>query len=103
MFIKMSFDKTGNFSKAIKCLQFELWQDCDNCCDWCYLKDHRILTTDEQKLDNINKVIEDINSDSLNDFNAIGLIGGEFFQGQLNNPKVKEKFLDLIKVIKSEA
>lgn len=95
----MSFDKTGNFSKAIKCLQFELWQDCDNCCDWCYLKDHRILTTDEQKLDNINKVIEDINSDSLNDFNAIGLIGGEFFQGQLNNPKVKEKFLDLIKVI----
>ena len=95
----MSFDKAGNFSKAIKCLQFELWQDCDNCCDWCYLKDHRILTTDEQKLDNINKVIEDINSDSLNDFNAIGLIGGEFFQGQLNNPKVKEKFLDLIKVI----
>lgn len=95
----MSFDTDGKSSKAIKCLQFELWQDCDNCCEWCYLKDHRILTNDEQKYNNIVKVIEDINSSSLNDFNAIGLIGGEFFQGQLNNSKVKEKFLDLIKLI----
>lgn len=95
----MSYDNTGTSSRSIKCLQFELWQDCNNYCDFCYLKDHRILTTDEQKIHNIQEVIKDINSDSLNDFNAIGLIGGEFFQGQLQNPEVKSEFLNMIKII----
>lgn len=95
----MSYDNTGKSSRSIKCLQFELWQDCDNCCEWCYLKDHRILTTDEQKIHNIQEVIKDINSDSLKDFNAIGLIGGEFFQGQLTNLAVKAEFLKMIELI----
>lgn len=95
----MSYDNTGKSSKSIKCLQFELWQDCDNCCSWCYLKDHRILTTDKQKIHNIQAVINDINSRLLNDFNAIGLIGGEFFQGQMKNLCVKSKFLQLIQEI----
>ena len=88
----MSFDIDGKSSKSIKCLQFELWQDCDNGCEWCYLKDHRILTNDQQKIHNIQEVIKDINSDSLNDFNAIGLIGGEFFQGQMSNIDVIFKY-----------
>ena len=95
----MSYDKSGKSSRSIKCLQFELWQDCDNGCKWCYLKEHRILTTDEQKIHNIQEVINDINSDSLKDFNAIGLIGGEFFQGQLSDPEVKKEFLNMIEVI----
>ena len=98
----MSYDNTGKSSKSIKCLQFELWQDCDNCCEWCYLKDHRILTNDEQKIHNIQEVIKDINSDSLNDFNAIGLIGGEFFQGQMKNKEVKQAFLQMIQKINNK-
>ena len=98
----MSFDATGKSSTSIKCLQFELWQDCNNCCEWCYLKDHRVLTTDKQKIHSIKEVIKDINSDSLNDFNAIGLIGGEFFQGQLKNSEVKSEFLNMIKVIENK-
>lgn len=95
----MSFDATGKSSTSIKCLQFELWQDCDNCCEWCYLKDHRILTTDKQKINNIKEVIKDINYNPSNEFNAIGLIGGEFFQGQLQNSEVKSEFLNMIKII----
>ena len=98
----MSYDNTGKSSKSIKCLQFELWQDCDNCCEWCYLKDHRILTNNEQKIHNIQEVIKDINSDSLNDFNAIGLIGGEFFQGQMKNKEVKQAFLQMIQKINNK-
>ena len=98
----MSYDSTGTSSKSIKCLQYELWQDCDNCCEWCYLKDHRILTTDDQKIHNIQEVIKDINSDALNDFNAVGLIGGEFFQGQMQNIKVKEAFMQMIEEINTK-
>ncbi len=98
----MSYDNTGKSSKSIKCLQFELWQDCDNCCEWCYLKDHRILTNDEQKIHNIQEVIKDINSSSLDDFNAIGLIGGEFFQGQMKSLTVKEAFLYMIQEINNK-
>lgn len=95
----MSFGTKGKDAEQIKCLQFELWQDCDNLCDWCYLKTHRVLTDNFQKVDNINKAIASIINLDIREFNAIGLIGGEFFQGQLLDPLVKTAFYDLIRLI----
>ena len=61
-------------------LQFELWQNCNNGCEFCYLNGSRIISYSEK----------------LNDYNAIGLIGGEFFQGQLSDPEVKKHWLLLM-------
>ena len=80
-----------------KTLQFGLWYNCNNACEFCFLKGFPKFTEDEQ-LNNITKVKTIINSNEMNDYNAIGLIGGEFFQGQLTK-RLKPEFHDLIKNI----
>lgn len=80
-----------------KQLQFELWQECNSRCKFCYLGNENRCTTDELKLSAIQKAIDKI-SDLTNypEYNTIAFLGGEFFQGQLSNPKVKEKFMELM-------
>lgn len=58
-------------------IQIRLWNDCYNNCSFCSIKNKNI-TTIANKIARINKLNE------LND-NKIGLIGGEFFEGQLKN------------------
>lgn len=90
-------------SNDIAAIQFELWQDCDNNCEFCYLKKNRILTSVEQKIENINKVLSIIRDDKLmTEYNAVALIGGEFFQGQLNSldNSLYSKFMELIGELK---
>lgn len=79
-------------------LQFEVWQDCNSHCDFCYLKGYpHIRTDDEFKLQRLNYVIEKVSDESIiKDYDVISLIGGEFFQGQLNNPLVNKKWYELI-------
>lgn len=77
-------------------LQFELWQNCNNGCKFCYLNGSRIISSPEKQVQDIEKVRSIINSEKLNDYNSIGLIGGEFFQGQLSDPEVKKHWLLLI-------
>lgn len=84
----------------IQAIQFELWQNCDNNCDFCYTKLNRINCTPEQQISNIQKAKEIITQE-ISNFNGVALIGGEFFQGQLRTPEVKEAFLDLISYINS--
>lgn len=80
----------------VRTIQFEVWQNCNNGCTFCYLNGSRIIHNPKQQIEDIKKVRSVINSDKLNDYNAIGLIGGEFFQGQLKNPEVKEHWLMLM-------
>lgn len=82
----------------IRTLQFELWQECNNKCDFCYLGKENRRTDDAIKIQSLNKALSSI-SDMANypKFNCIGFIGGEFFQGQLANPEVKRLFYQLIK------
>ena len=84
--------------KNVKTLQLEMWHECNNACDFCYLKKHRLVSDSKQKISNINKAKEIILQEGYN-FNGIGLIGGEFFQGQLKG--CREEFLDLIEFIYS--
>ena len=78
-------------------LQFELWQECNNSCDYCYLGSDNKFTSDERKLESLRAAYSKI-SDMSNypEFNVIGYIGGEFFQGQLTNPEVKKEFYKLM-------
>ena len=77
-------------------LQFEVWHNCNNMCSFCYLNGSRIISSPEKQIEHIEKVRSVINSEKLNNYNAIGLIGGEFFQGQLADPEVKKHWLLLM-------
>ena len=80
-----------------KQLQFELWQECNNLCKFCYLGRENRKTPDELKKTAIRSAIEKISDlNNYPEYDTIGLIGGEFFQGQLSNPEVKNLFFELI-------
>lgn len=79
----------------LKTLQFELWQECNNHCVFCYLraKGNR-KTPDELKLKSLQETLKSLNNDELiKEYGCIGFIGGEFFQGQLKNLEVRETFM----------
>lgn len=79
----------------IQAIQFELWQNCDNNCDFCYSKLDRVNCTPEQQIQNLKQAREILEKE-VHDFNGVAFIGGEFFQGQLRDPEVKKEFLSLM-------
>lgn len=79
-------------------VQYGLWPNCTNKCDFCLLDDHQYKTEDERLhiLDIIKQNI--VSVDWQNKFSAgISLLGGEIFYTE--SEKVKESFLDLINLI----
>lgn len=76
-------------------LQFELWKDCGNNCKFCQ---NRGLG-DVDKLTSLNFVIEKLKSNEINKYNELGFIGGEFFDTQLNDITIKDKFYDLFTIV----
>lgn len=90
---------TNNLYK--KSFQWELWQCCNNLCSFCYLgKNNRHNDKNRQlkSLTDLLAVLEDFDSDT---FNNVSLIGGEFFQGQLEDPEIRELFYKVIHKIAS--
>lgn len=80
-----------------KCLQFELWYECNSRCKFCYLCDDIKNTPDAIKLRNLQAVIDKISDLSIyKEYNKLSYLGGEFFQGQMKNPEVKAKFMELM-------
>ena len=81
----------------MKIVQFELWQECNNNCEFCYLTQERLLkkTPVENKLKAIKDVDDFLSSSKINNYDCVGLIGGEFFQGQLETIELKVKFKKL--------
>lgn len=85
----------------MKQLQFELWKECNNNCTFCYLGKDNLFTSKEKKLENINKALKVIsNKEIYKEYDTLGFIGGEFFQGQLQDIEVHNKFLELFKKVK---
>lgn len=82
----------------MKFIQFYPWWDCGNNCAFCFaklLKQHK--TTKEEQisaLDYVLKYLQDI--PYISNFEVVGLIGGEFFEDQLNDEEVYAKFLMVI-------
>ena len=87
--------------QEVKCIQFELWHNCTNECEFCYLNGCRKVYTEEQKRDSIKKVLDILETNKIDGFNATGLIGGELFGQQLRDPETQELFLSLIRKMKS--
>lgn len=86
--------------EAIQAIQFELWPDCNNGCQYCYLKDTQRVTTMDFKIKSIKETIETIMDSSIHaKYNAVGLIGGEFFAGQLKG--LEREWFDLIESVKA--
>lgn len=80
--------------------QFELWQECNNLCKFCFLGLENRKTLDEIKLKNLQRLKSLIlDDDFISNYDNISLIGGEFFQGQLSNPEVKKAFFDVVDII----
>lgn len=80
-----------------KQLQFELWQECNNRCKFCYLGKGNRYTPDHVKLNSLKNVLEMIsNLDTYKEYDTIGYLGGEFFQGQLNTQEIRDKFFALM-------
>ena len=82
-----------------KSFQWELWQYCNSLCDFCYLgEENRIhnKARQMQSLVDLNLAIDHMN---FNEYNNISLIGGEFFQGQLADKEIHDKFFETIKRI----
>lgn len=82
-----------------KSFQWELWSVCNNLCEFCYLGKTNRHTDKERQLTSLNDLIKALNVLDFNKYNNISLIGGEFFQGQLDDPEVHDKFMEMIDMI----
>jgi len=85
-----------------KSMMFELWTECNNLCKFCYLGQTNRKTPDDLKIHNLKEVSEIIKKHfetETEQYKAIGLIGGEFFQGQMDNPEVNSLFFQLCEQI----
>ena len=79
-------------------MQFELWQECNSKCKFCYLGKENCHTPDELKLQSLQNAIDKISDLSIyKEYDTLSYLGGEFFQGQLNTPEIKSKFMELMK------
>lgn len=80
-----------------KSLQFEVWQECNSLCRYCYLGDENRKTPKETKLQTLKDIYEMISDISIfKDYDNLSYIGGEFFQGQLSDPEVKAGFMKIM-------
>jgi len=77
--------------------QVELFQECNNMCKFCFLGDGNRRTRNDNKLEAINATLKFLSDDeNLKDYYCLSFIGGEFFQGQLDTPEVRESFFKLM-------
>ena len=83
-------------------LQLVMWIDCNSHCAFCLnrrgLSDKNFK---EDKIANIKKALDIVRSVKPGQYDFMGLIGGEFFQGQITE-EVAPHFQELVNEIKSK-
>ena len=79
-------------------LQFGVWPNCTNNCDFC-LRLNRKPYTKEEQIFWLKAIKENIkHTDWVNDFPfGVSLLGGELFY--IHNPQVQQAFMDLIETV----
>lgn len=78
-----------------KFIQYQLWQDCNNGCLFCSEK----CPTQVDKIWSLNYILEKLDDEEVKDFEEVGIIGGEIFDYQLDDPEVNELFYKLLRKI----
>lgn len=79
-----------------KFIQYALWNDCKIGCKFCYNKGQK----DVNKIESLNFVLNKMREPEVDEYNEIGFIGGEFFNGELEDTKVINLFYKLFDTIK---
>lgn len=82
-----------------KSFQWELWQCCNNVCDFCYLGKENRHTDKERQLKSLHDLKQNLEELDFQKYNNVSLIGGEFFQGQLENAEVRKSFFEVIETL----
>ena len=86
-------------NKFRKSFQWQLWTYCDNICQFCFLgEENRKYLKDRQRI-SLAGLESAIDNMDFTQYNNISLIGGEFFQGQLDDDEIKEYFFQIMKKI----
>ena len=81
-----------------KSFQWELWQECNTCCSFCILGAGSKKTSRERKLKSLHDLKQAIEGLSFKEYNNISLMGGEFFQGQLKDAEIRERFFEIVEL-----
>ena len=79
-------------------LQYELWRECNCKCTFCTLGDENLYTPEKLKLQSVETAINELQVIDTEKYDTVGFIGGEFFQGQLNTQRLKDKFFELFRL-----
>lgn len=79
--------------------QWEMWAMCNNLCSYCYLGTANRHTDKDRQMKSLIDCHKAIDNLDTRIYNNISIIGGEFFQGQLDEPEVHDSFMALIKKI----
>lgn len=82
-----------------KSFQWELWQYCNSLCDFCYLGEENRIHNKKRQIQSMKDLNLAIDNMDFTKYNNISLIGGEFFQGQLQDSETHDLFFKTIKKI----
>lgn len=74
-----------------KFIQYELWKDCHNQCQFCYNKGE----PKTNKIKRMHYIMDKMDLEEADLFDEIGFIGGDFFHNQLDDDEVKSLFYKL--------
>lgn len=92
-------DKLYMNNKVRKSFQWQVWPYCNNKCKFCFLGEANSQYIKERQHTSLNDLSKAIDNLDFNIYNNISLIGGEFFQGQLDDPETHDLFFSVIKKI----
>lgn len=82
-----------------KTLQIEVWHTCRNRCKFCYLKGDENTPRMEmiKNLQNAYSLIE--NKETWKEYDTLSFIGGEIFQGEMDNEFIQNEWVKLIDLV----
>lgn len=84
----------NNFGR--RSFQWEVWAMCNNYCTYCYLGSENRHTDKERQMKSLVDLHKAIDNLDFRIYNNVSLIGGDFFQGQIDDPDVHDSFMALI-------
>lgn len=92
-------DKLYTNNTGRKSFQWELWQYCNSFCKFCYIGEENKVYNKDRQLTSLEDLSRAIDLLDYNEYNNISIIGGEFFQGQLDDKEIHDKFFYVIEKI----
>ena len=92
-------DKLYKNNGERKSFQWQVWPYCNNKCKFCFLGEANSQYIKERQLTSLRDLGKAIDSLDFTKYNNISLIGGEFFQGQLDDAETRDLFFSVIRKI----